>query len=115
MAEIVERFYFGITRFASSGKDDEERYVRESDYAALNEKYEGLLLHSQEYDELAKNYAALLERHRRMVKAAELKRNVIILQGRSRAVFTGEWIAIPKDDFDALKAALAEEVDYGKR
>jgi hypothetical protein len=29
------------------------------EFVALNDKYESLLLHSQEYDELAKNYAAL--------------------------------------------------------
>ena len=39
-----------------------------------------------------------------LVAAARLKRNAIY---RADSVFEGEWIVIPREDFDALRAALA--------
>jgi hypothetical protein len=47
----------------------------------------------------------LRTRHAALVEAAELKRNVII---HDEYGFDGKWVAIPNEDFDKLKAALAE-------
>jgi hypothetical protein len=41
----------------------------------------------------------------RIRKAADLKRNVLIWPGRAPE-FAGEWVAIPKEDFEKLRAAL---------
>jgi hypothetical protein len=39
-----------------------------------------------------------------LAKTAQLKRNTLI---RDTADFKGEWVAIPEEDFDALRNALA--------
>jgi hypothetical protein len=53
-----------------------------------------------ERDKLRASYAALM-------KAAELKRNVII---KDADPFKGRWVAIPEKDFNKLRALLTVEV-----
>ena len=40
-----------------------------------------------------------------LVEAASLKRNVIIHDEHG---FEGEWVAVPREDFDLLRAAIAD-------
>jgi hypothetical protein len=49
-------------------------------------------------------------RHAALVKAAQLRRNVLI---HDEIGFDGEWIAVPREDFLALRAALIEEARNG--
>ena len=45
----------------------------------------------------------LVKEFNRLAKAANLRRSVII---HDDPKFEGEWIAIPKEDFDALRKVL---------
>lgn len=42
-----------------------------------------------------------------VVAAAQLPRNVAIHDEDTARRFKGEWVAVPRKDFDALRAALA--------
>jgi len=57
--------------------------------------------------------AELRARHAALVEAAKLKRNVIIRASANNKIqivtnLVGNWIAIPEEDFNKLKAALTE-------
>ncbi len=62
---------------------------------------------------VTKELSTLRARHAALVEAAELKRNVIIRASANNKIqlvtnLVGNWIAIPEEDFNKLKAALAE-------
>lgn len=50
-------------------------------------------------------------RHAALVEAARLPRNVLIYDGQSSDYFKGEWVAVPRADFDVLRAALDRSED----
>ena len=49
--------------------------------------------------------AAADEKYEPLVKAAQLKRSVIMYDVPN---FSGEWVAIPRSDFDLLREALRQ-------
>ena len=51
------------------------------------------------------------ERSERLREAAQLKRNTIIHDSPD---FDGEWVAVPREDFDALRVALRDTAEGGK-
>ena len=54
--------------------------------------------------QLLRDYNTMAKRLQDLVDAADLRRNVIIHDNSD--FVDGEWIAIPKEDFDALRSAL---------
>jgi len=42
-----------------------------------------------------------------LLEAARLRRNVLIYDDEDTGRFRGEWVAVPREDFDALRDALA--------
>ena len=42
-----------------------------------------------------------------LLEAAKLKRNVLIYDGFTPG-FEGDWVAVPQEDFDALRAAVTK-------
>jgi hypothetical protein len=52
-----------------------------------------------------RGWDASAARYTELVRLAELKRNVILWEGKHPG-FVGTWVAIPERDFDLLRAAL---------
>ena len=58
--------------------------------------------------ELADARAAALAEREALREAGRLSRNVLIHGTDDEQHFEGEWVAIPREDFDRWRAALAE-------
>ena len=56
----------------------------------------------------AESYEALEAKLARLVAAAELKRNAIVINAEDFIQHLhGRWVAVPEEDFDKLRAAVA--------